>query len=275
MAKTVSQRLNGYMPAALDRNDPVYKAMFADEDADAGAITNEMKELSGFINYYTCTQSADGAKSRLLAYIVSVFAGLTRNYEEPDDYLRLRYKALIERKKNIHWNGKNAIRSVFTYFFDEKNLYLIERYPVVNLISNGEFDTLESWTVNESDTEFRPVYSWSFEGGAAVLINPSKPNPAGYIEQRVDGVSSGIYELLFFYSSPKGKKGDVWFTIRNDQGNYWNGSAWAQAEYAFLETHNDTPGYYKAAQKTIAVPSATAVTFRVKNQMKAGYFLTA
>jgi hypothetical protein len=117
------------------------------------------------------------------------------------------------------------------------------------------------------------VYSWSFEGGAAVLINPSKANPAGYIEQRVAGVSGGIYESLFFYSSPKGKKGDVWFTIRNDQGNYWNGSAWAQAEYTFLETHNDTPGYYKAVQKMISVPSATAVTFRFKNQNRGGVLL--
>ncbi|MDR2419469.1 MAG: hypothetical protein LBD79_10535, partial [Treponema sp.] len=41
------------------------------------------------------------------------------------------------------------------------------------------------------------VYSWSFEGNSAVLINPSKENPSGYIEQCVTGVSNGMYELYF------------------------------------------------------------------------------
>jgi hypothetical protein len=270
MAKTASQRLNDYMPAVLDKDDLVYKALVADQDTDTGALTNEIKLVSAFIDYYTASLRVDDAETGLLDFIVEIFAGLRRSYSEPDDYLRRRYKALIERKKSTHWNGKNSIRNVFTYFFDERNIYLIERYPVINLIINGEFDSLESWTVNNSDTEFRLVYSWSFEGGSAALINPAKANSAGYIEQRVAGVSSGIYELLFFYSSPKGKKGDVWFTIRNAQGNYWNGSAWVSMEYSFLETHNDTPGYYKAVQKTINVPSATDITFRFKNKNGGG-----
>jgi hypothetical protein len=270
VGKTISKILNTFTPAAMDNEHPVYRSWFGDEDIDQGALTNEFKLVSAFIDYYAKSHRVDDAETSLLDFLVKIFAGLRRSYAEPDDYLRRRYKALLERKRSVHWNGGNSIKSVFTYFFDEKNIYLIERYPVTNLIANGEFDTLESWVVDNSDTEFRLVYSWSFEGGAAALINPSKPNSTGYIEQRVIGVSSGIYELLFFYSSPKGKKGDVWFTIRNSQGSYWNGSAWAQAEYAFLETHNDTPGYYKAVQKTIAVPSTTDITFRFKNNNGGG-----
>jgi hypothetical protein len=254
------------MPTVLDKTDPVYKAMFADDDTDTGALTNELNDLSSFIDYYTRTQSVDNAETDLLKYIASTFAGLIRNYGEPDSYLRLRYKALIERKKTSLWNGKTSIKSVFSYFYGERNVYLIERYPVFNLIKNGEFDSLGSWVINNSDTEFRLIYSWSFEGGIAVLINPSRANSVGYIEQCITSLSSGIYELLFFYSSPKGKKGDVQFTIKNKQGNYWNGSAWVSTEYPFLETHNDVPGYYKIVQKTINVPSTTDITIRFKNK---------
>jgi hypothetical protein len=144
VGKTISQTLNAYTPAALDNEHPIYRAWFGDEEADRGALTNEFKAVFSFIDYYTKSGRVDDMETSLLDFLVKIFAGLRRSYAEPDDYLRRRYKALMERKKSVRWNGTNSIKSVFVYFFDEKNLYLIERYPVVNLISNGEFDTLES-----------------------------------------------------------------------------------------------------------------------------------
>jgi hypothetical protein len=273
LANSVSEKLNALMPAALDRTDEIYRAWVGDEDTDEGALTNEFKTVTEFINYYTRTQRVDEAETNLLEFIVKIFSGLRRNYSEPDDYLRLRYKALVERKKTTQWNGKISIKKVFTYFFNEKNIYFVERYPAFNLINNGDFENLDGWNYNQADTEFRIIYSWSFEGGTAILINPSKANPAGYMEQQIAACPAGVYEFIFFYSSPKGKNGDVNYSIRDGAGKYWNGIAWVSGEYLFYENHNDLSGYYKLVQKTVRLPATTNITIRFKNKNGNGVLL--
>jgi hypothetical protein len=266
MGKSVSETLNDLMPAAFDKDDPFYRAFVGDIDTDSGAMTNEIKEVTDFINYYTRTQRVDNANTSLLEYIVSIFAGLSRHYEEPDSYLRLRYKALIERKNSGLWNGKKAIKSVFSYFFAEKGIYLIERYPVYNVLVNGDFDTLESWNYNDIDTEFRLIYSRSFEGGSAIYINPSRPNSTGYMEQQIPSVSAGLYEFVFFFSSPKKGLGDIQYSMRNGAGQYWNGSSWVNGLYNFYQAADvDTAGYYRPVQHTVNIPATTNITIRFKN----------
>jgi hypothetical protein len=267
MGISVSKTFNGLMPAALDKYGKLYQALIGDADTDTGALTNEVKDVTEFINYYTRTQKADGAETTLLEFIVSIFAGLTRHYSEPDEYLRLRYRALVERKKTDLWNGKKSISGVFSYFFEEKNIYIVERYPVNNLIANGDFDTLDSWDYSTSDTEFRLIYSRSFESGASMYINPSRANGTGYMEQQIPSAPSGLYEFVFFLSSPKKGIGDVQFSIRDGSGKYWNGSTWANGEYLFYEiADDDTPGYYKPIQRTVNVPAVTNITIRFKNK---------
>jgi hypothetical protein len=267
MGKTISKTFNGLMPAALDRTDEIYRAWVGDEDTDEGALTNEVKDVTEFINYYTRTQKVDKAETSLLEFIVFIFSGLRRHYSEPDEYLRLRYKALVERKGSNLWNGKTSIKSVFSYFFKDENIYIVERYPVNNLVVNGDFDSLENWTYNQGDTEFRLIYSRSFEGGASMYINPSKTNSSGYMEQQIPSVLSGLYELIFFLSSPKKGVGDVQFSIRDGAGKYWNGSAWVTGEYLFYETaKEDNPGYYTPIQRQVTVPSTATITIRFKNK---------
>jgi hypothetical protein len=268
MGKTVSKTLDYLMPAALDKEgDEFYRAFIGDADTDSGAMTNEVKDVTGFINYYTRTQKVDDAATSLLEFIVYIFSGLTRRYSEPDDYLRLRYKALVERKQTNLWNGKSSIKSVFSYFFNEKNIYLIERYPVDNMVINGDFDDMESWVYNTVDTEFRLIYSRSFESSAAMYINPSKVDSIGYMEQQMPSVPVGIYEFVFFFSSPKKGIGDVQFSIRDGEGRYWNGSDWIGGEYLFYEMADmDTAGTYKSIQQTVNVPVETNITIRFKNK---------
>jgi hypothetical protein len=192
------------MPAVFDKTDETYRVWAADEDSDEGALTNEIKGVDNFINYYTRAQRVDDAETNLLEFIIKIFTGLRRNYSEPDDYLRLRYKALLERKGTVHWNGKESIRSVLSYFFQEKDIYLIERYPVNNLIVNGGFDAIDdSWNFNTSDAEFKLIYSRSFEGGSAMYINPAGANSRAFMEQQILSVAAGLYEFIFFFPVPK------------------------------------------------------------------------
>jgi hypothetical protein len=267
MAKTVSKTLNQLMPSCFDKADKVYTALIGDEWTDTGAVTNEIKEVIQFIDYYTKIQSVDTAETSLLELIVFIFSGLTRNYTEPDDYLRLRYKALIDRKGTSLWNGKASIKEVFSYFYEEKNIYLIERYPVDTLVVNGDFDSLESWSYNTQDTEFKLIYSRSFESGAALYINPNKANSAGYMEQQIPSIAIGLYELLFFFSSSKKGIGDVQFSIRDGAGRYWNGASWITGEYLFYNiADSDTAGYYQSVQKTVKIAAVTTITLRFKNK---------
>jgi hypothetical protein len=192
---------------------------------------------------------------------------LTRKYAEPDDYLRLRYKALVERKRTSLWNGRTSIKKVFSYFYEEKNIYLIERYPVDNLVVNGDFESLDAWSYNTSDTEFKLIYSRSFEGGAALYINPTRANSVGYAEQQIPAVPPGLYEFLGFFSSSKKGIGDVQYSIRDGSGKYWNGSSWISGEYLWYDQAADaTAGYYKPVQKTVKIPAVTTITLRFKNK---------
>jgi hypothetical protein len=266
MSKTVSKTLNDLMPSSFDKYDSVYMAMIGNEDTDSGALTNEIKDITQFIDYYTRIQSVNEAETILLEYIISIFAGITRNYSEDDDYLRLRYKALVERKKSINWNSKKSIKGVFSYFLPEKDIYLIERYPVTNLVVNGEFETLDSWNYYRPDTEFKLIYSRSFSGGSSMYINPSKANSIGYMEQQIPSVPAGLYELVFFFSSPKKGIGDVQYSVIDGAGRYWNGSAWVSNEYLFYHIVDiDKAGYYKDIQRTIPIATTTNIIIRFKN----------
>jgi hypothetical protein len=111
------------------------------------------------------------------------------------------------------------------------------------------------------------IYSRSFEGGSAMYINPSRENSTAYMEQQIPSVSAGLYEFVFFFSSPKKGIGDIQYSIRNGAGSYWNGSAWANGEHLFYEKADvDTAGYYKPVQRTVNIPSVTNITIRFKNK---------
>ena len=132
---------------------------------------------------------------------------------------------------------------------------------------NGDFDSLESWSYHTSDSEFKLIYSRSFENGAAMYINPNKANSTGYMEQQIPAVPQGLYELLFFFSSSKKGIGDVQFSVRDGAGRYWNGSSWISGEYLFYDIADvDTAGYYKSVQKTITLTTVTNITIKFKNK---------
>jgi hypothetical protein len=85
------------MPSIFDTNSNAYKLLISDSENNGGAIARALTELMEFRDYYTKTISVDDASDILLDKIVSRFSGLMRNYAEPDDYFRLRYKALVNR----------------------------------------------------------------------------------------------------------------------------------------------------------------------------------
>jgi len=267
--KTVSRAINGFMPSAFNKDDEVYKALVADEDSDSGGMTNSIKDVFDFIDYYSKTSRVDDADSVLLESIISIFSSIQRHYSEPDDYLRTRYKSRIERNGNTSWNSCKVIFDVFSYFFDRDHIYLVQNYPVDNLVQNGNFDKLDGWTLSTPDTEFRIIYSKSFESGSALFINPAVANSTGYIEQKLSECSDGLYSFLFFFSSTKKGAGDVEFEIRDRYGKYWNADSgvWTTARYAYLKTVDDTTaGFYKKIQFLVRLPSSTDVYIRFRNK---------
>ncbi len=268
-ARTISRALNSFMPSAFDTEDVVYKALIADETNDAGAVTNALKDAFAFIDYYTKTNNVDAAETSLLESIIGIFSDIERHYSEPDDYLRVRYKARIERNGNTSWNSPQAIFDVFSYFFDLAQFYLVQNYPIENLIANGAFDKLDGWILQSSDVEFRIIYSKSFESGSALFINPVAANSVGYIEQKLSECSDGVYEFLFFFSSPKKGAGDVEYEIRDRYGKYWNvaSQSWVTARTVYLEAVDDaTSGFYKKIQTTVHLPTETDIYIRFRNR---------
>lgn len=267
--RTVSKALNSFMPSMFDTNDNVYKALISDEDSDGGAMAIALRETSEFIDYYSRTNNVDDAQGSLIDSISALFSTIERHYSEPDSNLRTRYKALVERNHNQSWGSTSAIIDILSYFFTRSRIYLVENYPVVNLVLNGGFGTLDGWLGDVAHTEFRIVYSKSFEGGAALYINPGTAGVSGSIEQGLSGCSDGIYSILFFISSPKKGPGDIEYEIQDGAGRYWDvaSSAWTSSRVSnYASVDDPTAGVYKKIQADVVLSSLSDIHIRFRNR---------
>jgi hypothetical protein len=275
MSKNMASTLNDLMPAVLIKNDPTYMAIVGDEDKDEGALTNEMRLALEFVGYYTRTQRVDDAETRLLDFITWTFTRLRRGYKEPDEYLRLRYKSLVERRHTTNWNGKKSIRSVFSYFYPEKDIYVIERYPIINLVRNGEFNGLEHWEADNKDTNLSLIYARTFEGESSLFIKPVVNNPHDSVRQTINNVVPGIYELVFFCSSSRIGVGDVQYALSDGGNRYWNGKSWGNKEYWFYDImgENVVSGQYKSVQIPVKVDDYKNITISFKNKNANGILI--
>lgn len=273
---TIQDKLNGLMPSIFDTNSNAYKLLISDSDNDGGAIAQALAELMEFRDYYTKTISVDDASDILLDKIVTRFSGLMRNYAEPDDYFRLRYKALVDRHGYGPRATSVALRKSYSYFFDDDNIFIIENYPTSNIILNGSFDTLDDWIVS-GNADANIIYSKSFENGSALQLIPANSLGQGTIYQ--DVVASTVFHsLVFFFSSTKRGVGALGLSIKNlSNGKYWDPTArvWTTTAKVINYSVDDiTAGKYTMEQLFLPVDAGT-IRISFSTVSAAGFLLDA
>ncbi len=273
---SIQDKLNSLMPAIFDTSSEAYKLLISDSENNGGAIAQALVDLMEFRDYYTKTTNVDEANDILLDKIVSRFSGLTRNYAEPDDYFRLRYKALVERCGFGSWTVAEALRKSYSYFFKDEDIFIIESHPTTNLLLNGSFDTLAGW-VSSGNAEAKIIYSKSFEKGSALQVKPNTAADTGTVYQDVVS-GGGWYSLVFFFSSTKKGAGIVDLNIRHlGNGNYWNPTtkAWSSLKVTPRYTVSDaTAGKYTLVQLFLPVNAGT-VRVSFSTAAIAGFLLDA
>lgn len=277
MSETIQKRLNSLVPGLLDtETSEAYKLLISDENAQGGAIAISLAELAGFRDYYGRSVRVDDASDILLDKIVGLFSGLSRFYSEPDDYFRLRYKSLVERHAFGNWTVPEALRKSYSYFFDEKDIFIVEAHPTTNLLLNGSFDDLNHWDVSGNATG-SIIYSKSFENGSAFQLIPATSQDKGTVAQSVS-CQSGWHSLVFFFSSTKKGTGAIELAVQNiSTGKYWNPStnAWQSSKKTTTYQVDDaTPGFYKLVQLFLPVEAGT-VRLSFSTVSNGGFLLDA
>lgn len=275
MSGTVQKQLDSTMPAIFNLDAQGYKLLVSDGSA-GGALAAPLADLAEFRDYYTKTINVDDASDVLLDKIIALFSGLTRFYGEPDDYFRLRYKSLVERRAYDNWTVPEALRKSYSYFFDEKHIYIVESHPTTNLVANGSFDSLEGWTAS-GNAEAKLIYSKSFENASALQIIPTTAQDKGTIRQTI-ACQAGWFSLVFFFSSTKKGPGAIEVTIQNtSNGKYWNPSTklWQTSKKALQYYVDDpSPGEYTFEQLFMPVDTGT-ITLSFSTVSSAGFLLDA
>lgn len=275
MSESIQKKLDSLMPAIFDTESEGYKLLISDGES-GGAIASELGELGAFREYYSRTTDVDDASDILLDKIVELFSGLTRFYSEPDDYFRLRYKSLIERHGYDNWTTSEALRKSYSYFFNEKNIFIVEVHPTTNLVANGSFDTLDGWAIS-GNAEAKIIYSKSFENASALQIIPTTAQDKGTIKQNIS-CQAGWYSLVFFFSSTKKGLGALEVTIQNvSNGKYWNPGTklWQTSKKTTQYLVDDpTPGAYTLEQLFMPVETGT-IALSFSSISSAGFLLDA
>lgn len=272
---SMQDKLNSLMPTIFDVGADAYKLLISDEDTEGGAIATELAELAAFRDYYTKTTDVDNATVLLLDKIISLFSGLSRNFAEPDDYFRLRYKALVERRGYGSWTVPEALRKSYSYFFDDEDIFVIESHPTTNLLLNGSFDTLAGW-VSSGNAEAKIIYSKSFEKGSALQVTPNTAADIGTVYQDVVSVG-GWYSFVFFFSSTKKGAGVLDLKIQDlSNGKYWNPTkkVWGAKATSRYTVDDATPGKYKLIQLFMPVEAGT-IRISFSTAALAGFLLDA
>jgi len=243
MSKNIIELINRNMSAFLDIDEEVYRAMFGkvnftplsiitkSADYQCGAIVNELEYLRAYINFMT-SMDVEIAEGKLLEIIIYFFTRIKRIGDETDSNLRNRFYSIIRRKDNKRWMSKWAVKDIFSYFFNENNIYIIENYIETNLLLNGGFEegsgnSFTNWTKSESGSSVivEATGGDEFIEDRAAEYQVDSSNSAVSLYQTKNSVAQGDYKVDLFYWDDGLCPADDVITIeitRSSDGYYWD-----------------------------------------------------
>ena len=214
---SIIENLNKNMPALLNRETDEYKAVFGDEefsptlpaehssDYSCGAIANELEFLKSYVKMMYESIEVENATSEELELLAKFFLNMERDTDESDAELINKLLSLLRRKNFANWMVKWVIKKVFSYYFDESNIFVIENYIESSTISNGNFEsgsgnTFTGWTKTETGASVIVESTTdNFEGQRCAEFQVDSSNSAVSLKQTVAGVVAGDYKAAFFY----------------------------------------------------------------------------
>lgn len=281
---SVIEQINDYMPTLLDKNDPVYQAMFGKipftPDATittsgnykCGAIANELEYSIGFGEYITRTKLIDDFYGEYLGRVVKFFTGLKQGYLETDEYYRTRFKALVQRQMNTSWSTTWMIRDVFSYFLNPNIIYVTENYVLDEFLVDGSFevDPTTNWPVVEAGlSTVNFINTDMFYGATCAEFAVDATGSNCSMSQVLSGIVQGQYMLSFFTKDDRALPTSNLFkvTLRRSGDNYYynfDTFAW-QAGATYKTIQKNTGTRYESQQAFVNVPVGADLTLSFEN----------
>lgn len=278
-------QLNEYMPTNLDKMTDEYLAIFGNEsftantpivdsaDYNCGAIANELEYEKGFCDYLTKSTTIDDFSDAYLERVVKFFVGLERRVGQTDEKLRLIFKALCIRHVNESWCTKWILIDIFSYFFPEEDLHVVENYVIDNFIQDESFEIGGIWTEYESGSSTIDFTTTEvFDHGYSAEFTVDSVSSTCYLQQTMTAISQGDYMLSFFRKDQGLVNNPFRVYITRTDGYYYNFDTFTwqvTAVYLLVAETNSTR--FESISQFVKVPATTNIT--VKFQSNTGYSL--
>ncbi len=209
----------------IDKGGEVFGAVIAN-DYKSGAFEKCFTEIKEFCRTYTATPSVYEQTDEMLDKTVSFFSFLERFFNESDDSLKNRFRAIFYRNGNTTWGTPYDVKTVFKEYFHASDVYLLE----------STNDVEDSLLQKITDNDFENGTKWIFENcGLTTAASFSKSKGVEFTAaaenesaaQTVTVNNNHVYFLHWFM------KGCLRVRIKNNTtGLFWNNSAksWSSSE---------------------------------------------
>ena len=237
---TVKEQLRANFPKIIDKNDPVFATLIANEDGSA-VMEYELNHLIEYMKAWTGTPDVYQQTGDMLEKSISFYSFLERFTDETEKSLKNRFGAIFIRNHDEVWGTPYDIKRVFEQYFPQGEIFLVENTNNIeeNLIANGDFEEEGAWAEQgcsrSLDNSFSRSYGMSMPSGSILT-------------QNVTLSDEGAYFLHFFY------EGRIRIAVRDTNGNYWNPTtqAWgSSAEYTeFVSEEWEAGSMFFIAEET-------------------------
>lgn len=141
----VGSRLLKCLPERVNKNDPIIKALFSN-DTETSSFETMFKYGQEVLDRFASVDDFYNYSDSELDYATSFFTKFARNFEESDNEIKERVKAVLNRKDDVTWGTAENIKHVFEQYFDTAKVYLLENC--------GEFTTTTDNLIETSNVNF-------------------------------------------------------------------------------------------------------------------------
>lgn len=206
----IGEKLSNNFPNSINKGAPIFSAMIANSNK-TGAIETALNDANKYATEYRNSKNIYSQSDSLLDKTASFFTFLERYSDESDSNFKKRLKTIFYRNGLKTWGNVFDVKSMFTIYFPNADIYLIE--------NTGDIDT-ENYIQDFDFEDQNEDEVWSLQN---CVLNHSARFSRGYgcelksnskLSQEIE-IESGTYYLHFF------SKGKCSIQIKNSAGKYW------------------------------------------------------
>ncbi|MGL4981278.1 MAG: hypothetical protein ACRC4W_00210 [Treponemataceae bacterium] len=220
---TIGDFIKSVLPSKINKNDPVLKALLADDGNST--LENILNDFEAERKKWCNNSSVYTQTDEQLKKTMNLISVLSRFDTETEKSFIKRNELLFYRLGDKVWGTKWNILKIFKSLIGNDNVYLVNNTELYedSILLDGNFERKNAWTLNGCTYEREA----RFDESIGILFNKS-----GTCSQSVSVNTNKSYFLHFFI------KGKIRVKIQDLEGKHWNPNKgefgdWTEAEYLY------------------------------------------